>query len=271
MLRSFLFVPGNSKKMLSKALASEAGAIIIDLEDAISNDEKANAREQIQGYFFGEYSDKPVYLRVNGMHSGFLEDDLQLANHLPIRGIVLPKTDSAASVTDVSKRLNSNLELIPLIESARGLHFSFEIAEIPSVVQLAFGAVDFCLEMGIPQENNISELNYPRAQIAISSRAAGIRPPIDSVYTNIHDPKGLAKETKVSKQMGFGGKLIIHPTQIQIVNDCFQATDEEVDKARKIVRAFERAQKSGIGVIELDGKMIDFPVYKQAKNIIQKT
>lgn len=269
--RSFLFVPGNKTKMLDKALNSETDAIIIDLEDAVSLDSKDSARECLSNYFSNKrLTEKPLYLRINDINTEDWKDDIPLVNQLPLKGIILPKTNSSKDVQIVHSKLQKELEIIPLIESAKGLLSAFEIACEDTVSQLAFGAVDFCLEMGLPSMNNERELLYARSQLAVHSKAAGIKPPIDSVFRDIKDITGLHEETKASKKLGFGAKLLIHPNQIKTVNQCFEASEQEIHEAMEIVSAYEEALKNGSGVIDFNGKMIDYPVYKKAKEILKQ-
>jgi citrate lyase subunit beta/citryl-CoA lyase len=183
---------------------------------------------------------------------------------------MVPKVGSAEEIQRVKRELSGQMQIIPLIETAKGVYFAHEIASADlSVVRLAFGAVDYSLDLGISISYEQQELMYPRSQLAVASRAAGIEPPIDTVFVDLDHEEGLIREARVAKRLGFRGKLVIHPKQIQPVHAVFSPTKEELEWAQRIVEAFEEAEKKGVAAISVQGKMVDYPVYKQALTILQ--
>lgn len=269
--RSYLFVPGRDPHRIRKALESPADAVIIDLEDAVAYEEKEAARQTVcQVMREGGAARSNVYLRVNDVNSPFWQADCVCAQEAGFRGIMLPKVGSAEDIRRVSRELSERMQIIPLIETARGVFFAHEIASAdPAVVRLAFGAVDYSLDLGISLTYEQQELIFPRSQLVVASRAAGIDPPIDTVFVDLNHEEGLIREARMAKRLGFRGKLVIHPKQIQPVHAVFSPTKEELEWAQAVVEAFQEAEKKGVGAISVQGKMVDYPVYKQALAILQ--
>lgn len=270
--RSYLFVPGNQYDRIGKAIHSKADAVIIDLEDSIAKSEKANARECVENYLEQSTLNlKNVYLRVNDINSSFWEKDVELVAKYPSLGVMLPKAESAEDIHLVNKILSTEQKIIPLIETAKGIMFASQIANsTKNVIRLAFGAVDYCLDLGISITQNEHELIYPRSSLVIASKAAGIGSPIDTVFVNIVDDDGLIEETKLAIQLGLFAKLCIHPEQVILVNQLFFPPENDIQWAQEVVAVFEREESNGKAAIELNGTMIDYPVYKQALSIMDR-
>lgn len=199
-----------------------------------------------------------------------------------MKGIVLPKAETKEDIQFVSKIIEEKekefgitigeIQLVPLIESALGVHNAFSISSSSKRVRsLAFGSIDFTLDIKGETTSHGLELLYARSQLVIASRAAGIESPIDTVFSDFKDSEGLNRETKLIKELGFQGKLVIHPSQISIINEVFMPTQTEVEKAFQIVSAYEEYKKVGTGVFELDGKMVDLPVVEQARKILERS
>lgn len=273
MERSYLFVPGHRTDLIKKALSTETDAVIVDLEDAVANERKEEIRYQV----FDALRDigrnlKKIYLRINETKSPFYRGDVELALQLPITGVVLPKAQSREELLQLDKLLLEKSKIIPLIESAKGVFFCKDIASASrNVERIAFGAVDYCLDMGISITDQQEELIFPRSLIAVASRTSGIEPPIDTVYVNFKDLEGLKEEAKRAKRLGFLAKLCIHPEQVNIVNQIFSPTMEEQNWAKEIIKAFEKAELQGVATIQVDGTMVDYPVYKQALQIMKRS
>ncbi|MFZ3580222.1 HpcH/HpaI aldolase/citrate lyase family protein [Virgibacillus sp. DJP39] len=269
---TYLFVPGNQHDLIGKAIRSEADAVIIDLEDSVALSEKKNARDCLENYLEqNKMASKSIYIRVNEIKSKYWEKDVELVAKYPSLGVMLPKTESAEDIHILNKRLSTEQKVIPLIETAKGVMFSYEIANSSqNIIRLAFGAVDYSLELGISITKNEHELIYPRSSLVLASRVAGIESPIDTVFVNIDDSEGLMEETKISIQLGFFAKLCIHPKQVSLINKLFLPTENEIQWAEQIVAAFEEAERQGKAAIKLNGKMIDYPVYKQALSTMVK-
>lgn len=256
--RSYLFVPGHRPDRFDKACTAGADAVIIDLEDAVSPDDKAAAREAVSGWLS---PDKPVLLRVNGADSEWFAADLALCHRPGVAGIVLPKAERVADIQQLSA--GGDRPVLPLIETALGFHQAEALARTPGVQRLLFGTIDFQVDLG--SSANEEELRYFRWQLVLVSRLAGIQPPVDGVSTAINDTEQLRHDTLRGKRLGFGGKLCIHPRQVATVNSCFIPTDAEVAWARRIVAAAEGAKGAAVAV---DGKMVDKPVILQAERIL---
>lgn len=277
-LRSMLFVPGNNLRMIHKAATLPADAIILDLEDAVPIDEKETARIFIKDSISQlKKAGATVFVRVNALSTDLTYEDLDFSIQEGIDGIMIPKCQSKTDIDEIlrmikefeKKRGVEKVLLVPLIETPLGVINSFEIAASSDrVIALAFGAVDFSREMGISISSDQIELLYARSRIATSARAIG-KLAIDTVWTDIMDMDGLIKEAERAKRLGFSGKLLIHPKQIDPVNKIFTPSEDEVNFARRICKEFEESMKIGKGAISIDGKMVDLADYKRAKQILE--
>jgi len=279
LLRTMLFVPGNNMRMLHKAGALDADAIIIDLEDAVPMEDKETARVFVrEGIETVGKEESMVFVRVNGLATGLASQDLEESVCEGLDGIVLPKTESDRDILDAEAILEKiekqkglrvgSIIIVPILETAKGVLKAAEVAFASKrVVGLSFGAVDFTRDLGVSLSKEGVELSYPRAYVALAARAAGI-PAIDTVFIDIMDREGLIRDSKAAKQLGFRGKLLIHPNQIQPVNEVFSPTQQEVEYCKKVVAAFKEAQARGAGAISLDGKMIDYANYRQAEDVL---
>jgi len=279
LLRTMLFVPGNNMRMLHKAGTLDADAIIIDLEDAVPMEDKETARVFVrEGIETVGKEESMVFVRVNGLATGLASQDLEESVCEGLDGIVLPKAESSKDILDAEAILEKiekqkglrvgSIIIVPILETAKGVLNAAEVAVASKrVAGLSFGAVDFTRDLGVSLSKEGVELSYPRAYVALAARAAGI-PAIDTVFIDIMDREGLIRDSKAAKQLGFRGKLLIHPNQIQPVNEVFSPTQQEVEYCKKVVAAFKEAQARGAGAISLDGKMIDYANYRQAEDVL---
>ncbi len=282
-IRSALFVPGNRPDRIDKAVNSEADMVIIDLEDAVAITEKSSARSIVREKL-EKYRDRLITVRVNALETGMVEEDLSAVVGPGLDMIMLPKVQTPEDIKRISSLLlhaerkaglqEGTVRLIGLIETALGVEKSYEIASThiaPSrLYTLAFGAADFCLDMGIQLSNTGKELDYPRAKIAIACRAGGLNPPLDTPFMiNIKDKEGLEADILRARCYGFGGKMCIHPIQIEPCNRLFSPSEEEVAFAKRVISAFEAAEKKGTAALQVDGKFIDYPVVEQARRILK--
>ncbi|MDY6821762.1 MAG: CoA ester lyase [Deferribacterota bacterium] len=266
--RSFLFVPGNNEKRIRKALSSEADAIIIDLEDAVATNEKDSARD-IALRLSNEPRKKPLYIRINSLKSPYFEKDIECINTSNIDGVILPKCEKGEDVTYLVNRLKIKLDIIPLIESAKGVINSQNIAaSSENISRLAFGAIDYTLDIEAIYSKTGKELLYPRSKLVLSSKVANLFPPVDTVFPDLEDETSLALEIEEAKILGMFGKLAIHPKQLPIINNNFTPSEKEIEEAKKVVEIFEKSEKEGTAAIEVDGKFVDYPVYKRSKNLL---
>ena len=278
MYRSWLFVPGNQEKHLSKVKDLKADAIIYDLEDAVPDKNKSAARIKVKETIKNT-SEQINYVRVNDLNTPYFMDDLNGIIVENLSGIVIPKVDHREDIIiadyflgQLEEKYNfqkNTFSIIPLIETALGIQNIQEIASASErIMCLCFGGEDFMLDLNVNSNGQQLELLYARSKMVIASRAAGIEAPIDTVYTNFRDDKGLKTAAQSGKQFGFQGKLIIHPQQIDIVNAVFSPTAVEIEEAEKIVELYQQSLERGEGAVQLAGKMIDVPVAERARKIL---
>jgi citrate lyase subunit beta/citryl-CoA lyase len=258
--RSFLFVPGSQPDRFVKALASGADAVIVDLEDAVAPDAKAQAHRALAEWVSPK---RPVLIRVNARNTPWFAEDAQLLKLRGVAGVILPKAESAQDVVALISATRTKTPVFPLIETAQGMWNALDIAKAPFVQQLMFGTLDFIADMGMASDGH--ELDTFRAQLVMISRIAGILPPVDGVTPSIDDSARLTAETTKGKRWGFGGKLCIHPKQIPAVNACYTPTDSEIAWAQRVI---EESGKANGAVVSVDGKMVDRPVVLQAQRVM---
>ncbi len=260
-VHSYLFVPADRSDRFNKALASGAHIVIIDLEDSVSPGLKDAARDSL-GLWLQDHPEIQVYLRTNGTETAWFGKDITLC-HLPaVRGIVLPKAESAAQLSEVAHRVHGK-PLLALIETALGMAAARDIATIPGVHRLLFGSIDFQADLGI--EGDDDALLAFRSMLVLASRLGGLEAPVDGVTTALDDPEVLARDTARARRLGFGGKLCIHPRQVAAVNAGFLPKAQDVDWARRVLQAIRTSQGAAVSV---DGTMVDTPVVKRAQAIL---
>jgi citrate lyase subunit beta / citryl-CoA lyase len=282
LIRTALFVPGNRPERIDKAFHTEADVVIIDLEDAVPLSEKERSRSVVREKV-AQYRDRMILVRVNALGSPFIEGDLEEAVLEGVKGIILPKVERAddihamnALLRDVEKKRSlpeGSIRLFPLIESAAAVQYVYDIVSAKTrperIYTVAFGAADYTLDMGIEMTMEGTELFYARSRIPIACRAAGIAPPIDTPFMiNLRDTEALVADAKRAKELGFQGKLVIHPQQIEPCNRIFSPAPEEIDKAERIIQAFQEAEAAGTAAIQLEGKFIDSPVVQRSRDIL---
>jgi len=282
-IRSALFVPGNRPDRVDKAVATVADRVIIDLEDAVAVSQKVETRELVRDKII-VHKDRRVLVRVNGLETDFIRGDLEAIVVNELGGLVLPKTENSLQVEEIHRLLvdlekkqelaAGNTAVILLVESALGVQNIFQITsaagEMNREFLIALGAADYALDMAIEITKDGGELIYPRSRIAIACRAAGIAPPLDTPFMiDLKDIEALKDDAARAKQLGFQGKLCIHPKQIEPVHVVFTPTAEEISFARRVVDAFEAEEAGGSAAIQVDGKFVDYPVVEQSRRILQ--
>ncbi|MEZ2392153.1 CoA ester lyase [bacterium RCC_150] len=264
-----LFVPGDRPERFGKAAAAGAGVVIIDLEDAVEPDAKSaalTAAVEAVAPSDGGVAVRAL-VRVNPQSSGHYDADITLllsAARTPgsgLLGIVLPKAEDARALRRLRADMPKHLALVPLVESALGVVNAVELARVPGVARLAFGAIDFALD--IDADGGDRFLDHARSQLVLSSRAAGIAAPLDSPSTDIKDASKVADSARLARNFGFGGKLCIHPAQLATVHGAFAPTGADVEWALSVIAV------QG-GAAQVDGQMIDRPVTERAKRILQR-
>lgn len=263
-LRSFLFVPGDDRNKLEKASTAPADALILDLEDAVLPENKNIARATVLGFVRAYAGRAELLVRVNGTSSPWCIDDLAALEGSRISAVMLPKSsiESLAALPAIAQ------PIVALVETARGVEQSLTVAEDARVVRLMLGSADLAAELGVPLSPSEEELNYPRARLAMASAAASLEGPIDVVHLGLADVQGLETSTLRGKALGFAGKACIHPAQVGVVNWAFSPSDNDIARARRVVRAYAEAQAAGANVTSLDGRLVDLPVVLHAHRII---
>lgn len=258
--RSYLFVPGNRPERFAKACESPADVVIIDLEDAVSVDQKVHARESVSAWLS---ADSPVYVRINGTDTEWFEGDLAAVVRPGLAGVVLPKAETREQMLMLANKLPAEMRIVPIIETALGVWNVLEIAKSPKVERLAFGSVDMQLDIGCSGDNE--SFLYSRSSLVLASRIAGILPPLDGVTVALDDAEQLLSDIQNALKLGFGGKLCIHPKQAGQINNGFLPGEKEVEWAKAVVKAVE---ESGDGAVRLGGNMIDRPVIERARRVL---
>ncbi|MBI2861467.1 MAG: CoA ester lyase [Chloroflexi bacterium] len=276
-MRSLLFVPGNRERMLERAPMAGADALILDLEDAVPTSEKETARRMV-AQSLPSLAGQCVFVRINGLTTGYASEDLEATVGPGLAGVVLPKVEAEADVRDVDALLSDIerkqsvepgvMELIVSIETARGVLAAPAIASAsPRMRGLFFGSEDFTRDIGAELTSEGLELLYARSAVVVAAVAAGVQP-IDAVYVNYQDRDGLERDARFGRQLGFKGKCVIHPSQVAIVNHVFSPTQEEIDWARRVVAAFADAEARGLATLSLDGRMVDLATLEKAHRLL---
>jgi citrate lyase subunit beta / citryl-CoA lyase len=277
-LRSLLFVPGSRADMMHKAPQYGADALILDLEDGVAPEAKAVARDRVAAALDAEFADGlPVFVRVNGTASGLLEEDLTQALRSRVDAVCLPKAGSPEEIEGLDARLQTledrwgsprgRLRIVPMIETARGVLNAAAIARGPRVAAVGFGAEDYTADIGVARTREGEELRFARAAVSLAAHGAGVEP-LDGIYAEFRDLEGLRADTISARTLGYTGKMVIHPTQIGTVHLVFAPSAADVDRARRIVAAFEQARARGTGIAVVDGAMVDRPVVLRAQRTL---
>lgn len=278
LFRSLLFAPGNHARRVEKALTLDADVVILDLEDAVAVSEKLATRPLV-----AEALQKPRarlgYIRVNAFDTPFCYADVQAVVQPGVDGIMLPKVESAMQVQCIDWLIRQlererglkedSIDLLPIIETGKGVSALKSIcAASPRVRRLSFGAGDYSLDVNLRWTRGEREMDHARATIAAESRAAGLEPPLDTVFIHLGELEALKASTELARDFGFQGKLCIHPEQVGVINAVFTPTDEEIEKSRRYVAAFEQAEAEGSASIQVDGYFIDYPIVERARRIL---
>jgi citrate lyase subunit beta / citryl-CoA lyase len=268
--RSFLFVPASRPERFAKALASAADCVILDLEDAVAPEQKAQARESLaQGLAsFSQAQLQRTLVRINPADTAWHADDralLAVWSERGLAGAMVPKAASADDLKALASALGPAACLVPLVESLEGLDAVDALARAPQVVRLAFGHLDFQLDLGMRCTPDEPELGPVRLALVSASRRAQLPAPIDGVTVDTGDEPRLRADARRARAFGFGAKLCIHPAQAAPANEAFSPTAAELDWARRVVEA-DAAQPGR--AFSLDGKMVDLPVVRLAQQTL---
>lgn len=279
-LRSMTFVPGYKVKFLEKAKTFNSDALILDLEDSVPYQNKEQARKNIKEFLDAGAFSQQIYIRVNALETGLLLKDLEWMLHENTDGFMFSK---AADENDIRyfdqllTQLENNFgfeqgkfKICPLIETTSAVLRAYEMGKASDRnIALVFGGEDYLRDLdGLHKEHGTSLL-MPRSHIVTAARAAHLEP-IDTPYLDIKDTDGFKKEVALARELGFSGTLVIHPSQIEIANEAFSPSENEIDEAKQIIEAIKISEKEGLGVALLDGKLIGPPMQKRAVKILEK-
>ncbi|WP_457930496.1 HpcH/HpaI aldolase/citrate lyase family protein [Pseudomonas aeruginosa] len=265
-VRSALFVPATRPERIPKALASGADRVIVDLEDAVEEGLKVEARANLRR-FLDDTPEARVLVRINAAeHPGHADDLALCRDHAGVIGLLLPKVESAAQVRHAA--VASGKPVWPIVESARGLAALGEIAAAAGVERLSFGSLDLALDLDLNTGSNAAEqiLGHARYALLLQSRLAGLAPPLDGVYPAIQNRAGLVEAVRFARDMGFGGLLCIHPSQVELIHQTLMPSPAELEWARRVAEA----GASGAGVFVVDGEMVDAPVLGRARRLLER-
>jgi citrate lyase subunit beta/citryl-CoA lyase len=270
--RSVLFSPGDQPELLRKAPKSGADVVVFDLEDAVAPTAKAEAREAVADVLGTIDPDCEVCVRVNA--GEVAEDDVVAlaAGTLRLDSVMLPKTASAEDVETLAARLGDHgldAPVLALIESARGVLNAEEVADAPATDALLFGAEDLAADLGATRTDEGTEVLYARERVVLAASAAGVDA-IDTLWTDFEDTDGLRADTDRGIEMGYDGKMAIHPGQVSVINDAFTPGEDSIEWAETVLSARDEAEEAGRGVFAVEGEMIDAPLIAQAERIVER-
>jgi citrate lyase subunit beta/citryl-CoA lyase len=279
-LRSLLFVPGNRADMLAKATSLTPDAFVPDMEDSVPVEEKTHARN-ITASFVSQFAQGGALVipRVNSLDTGLLAEDLAAVVGPHIYGVSVGKIytpQDVETISDILARLElkagvpmGHTKLVLWMETAMAIVHAYAICTAsPRIVGAAFGAEDLTHDMGLERTADDSEVAVPRSIVCIAARAANVLA-LDTPYFLFRDPEGLKHNALASKKIGFKGKFAIHPSQLEIINATFSPSPADIEHARRVVAAFEEAERAGKGSTSLDGKVVDVPVVKRARALLE--
>jgi citrate lyase subunit beta/citryl-CoA lyase len=279
LFRSLVFVPGNNPRFLEKAKSLPADIVCFDLEDSVPDKEKKKARALIKNIlkqrkkYFAD-----IFVRINSPESGIVEADLKEIVQKGIDGIVIPKVNSVKELKQIEKTISTlekkrkikGIRLMPSIESALGVMNCYEIASSSKrIVALVFGIFDLLNDIGIEYtKGNPPGAKYSRYKVPVAATAAGVAA-VDGIWQDLKDKNGFTKDCEVGRSLGYAGKSIIHPDQIQTVHKIFHPSKPEIEWAKKVCGVYEELTKKGKGATVIEGKMIDEVHYKRAKALLE--
>ncbi len=273
-----MFVPGNNPGMMADAHIYGPDSIMLDLEDSVTMTEKDTARLLVYNALRSvDYGDTEMVVRINPLNTPYGKKDIEAVVKAGVDVIRMPKTETADEVIEVEREIErvereigclGRTKIMAAIESALGVVNAYAIATAsPRMMGIALGAEDYCANLKTQRTPDGEELRLARETIVVAARAAGIDA-LDTVYSNLNDMETFRKEVEFIHTLGFDGKSIINPRQIEVVNEVFAPTPKAIEKARTILAAIKEAEKKGSGVIAVNGKMVDKPVVIRAQRTI---
>ena len=273
-----MFVPGNNPGMMADAHIYGPDSIMLDLEDSVTMAEKDTARLLVHNALKSiDYGDTEMVVRINPLNTPYGKKDIEAVVKAGVDVIRMPKTETAEEVIEVEREIErvekeigclGRTKIMAAIESTLGIVNAYAIAMAsPRMMGIALGAEDYSANLKTQRTPGGDELRLARETIVVAARAAGIDA-LDTVYSNLNDMETFRKEVEFIKTLGFDGKSIINPRQIEVVNDVFAPKEKEIEKSRTILAAIKEAERKGSGVIAVNGKMVDRPVVLRAQRTI---
>jgi citrate lyase beta subunit len=280
MMRSLLYVPGISERMILKARDTAADGLILDLEDGVAPNQKLEARATVVRMLNEiDFGGKEIFVRINALATEWGLEDARAVVAVGAPGLVIPKCESVEGVTTVAPVMQSRYhqpiggqsrKLLCLIETPRGVFASRDVAESNELVAgLMFGAADLSRDLGCVLSEDETEVLFARSHVLLAARAAGVAA-YDSPHFAIDDLEGLRRRCQAARNLGYDGKAAIHPSHIDAINEVFAPTAEQIAEAERVIEAMEAAQAEGLGAIRLDGKMIDQVHLSAARKVLEK-
>jgi citrate lyase subunit beta / citryl-CoA lyase len=284
MFRTLLFAPGSRPELLAKAQLGDADAMIFDLEDSVPLNAKDEARNNIAAALAAGLK-KPMYLRISNPRAGDYMADLNVLSGINLHnvaGVVLPKADDAQDIQTVAQALSEIeakarvpdgiLNILPLIETCLGLRNTFDIAKAsPRVSGMSLASAeqgDFMVDLGGRWTPRSLALAYPRSKMVVDARAAGLQWLVDGVFMNLKDTDALRDECLIARELGFVGKMAIHPTQVDVMHTVFSPSTQEVAYARGLIAAFREGEARGVGAVRYEGMMVDYANVRLAERTL---
>jgi citrate lyase subunit beta/citryl-CoA lyase len=278
LLRTLLFVPGSDRGKLNKVGRFGSDAVVLDLEDAVAEDRKTEAREFVREAVPSYGDGQVVMVRVNGHTGGRMCDDIAAVVVPGLNAVMVPKVEDARELAAADAALaeaehaagmpTGRVRLIPLIETPRGIARCEAVAEAAPqrTLTLAFGSGDFATALGVELSADGLALDYARGRLVVAARAAGLAHPLDGPYLDLRDLNGLKRDCERSRQLGYQGRVIVYPPQVPVAQRAYSAVSgAAVEHARHVVEAFEAAEAHGIVSINVDGRFVDYPIYRLAQ------
>ena len=265
--KSWLFVPATRMDRVSKAFASGADAVIVDLEDAVAQEDKVQARQAVRSYYHSQ-DYQPIWLRINRAGSAEFAHDIALCQQLPnLAGIILAKAEQSVDIEYVHHY--TNLPVIALIETALGLSQIENMAGATGLLAFSYGFLDLCNNLNVQVGTIAADIiaNQIRYQLLLSSKINQLLAPIDTIYPDFNDDNGLSARVQLWSQMGLSGMLCIHPKQVAVIDNALQPSDAALDFAKRVIAEYQRSHAA---VFKIDGMMVDAPVIEHCRQLLEK-
>ena len=264
-IKTWLFVPATRIDRVEKAFASGTDAVIVDLEDAVATTDKVQARKDLQVYYNSQ-DYQPIWVRINKAGSEEFFKDVVLCQKMPnLAGVLLAKAEQASDIENAHNM--TGLPVIALIETALGLYQIDSMAKSAGLLAFSYGFLDLCNDLQVHVGTAAADViaNQIRYQLLLTSKVHQLLAPIDTVYTDFNDGKGLGQRVQLWSQMGMSGMLCIHPKQVATVKQSLQPTDADIEFARRVIEEYER---SGQAVFKIAGQMVDAPVIERCRQLL---